>query len=190
MAGSASLVSFIDLFNQAFPNIGWQQFWGLPLFRVFLFSLPVDNTGKKGDSVRCGGAVSFRLIGPLHRAAHGGGLEFAAGDRFAGETFGFFDAFLFRLRCPVVPRLSKGGVFAGEVNGGNVIGRERLGNGVFPLRNVNMNHSRGFVVTENKSDDLLAAADIQGDVAPLIEGSLEGMSTRCGVGTGEGRAFD
>jgi len=152
--------------------------------------LPMDDAGKKGDAVRRGGAVTFRLFGPLHRAAHGGGLQFAAGDGFAGETFGFFDAFLFRLRCPVVPRLSKGGVFAGEVDGSDVISRERLGNRIFPLRNINMNHSWGFVVTENKSDDLLAAADIQGDVAPVVEGGLESVSTRCGVGTGEGRPFD
>ena len=150
----------------------------------------MDDAGKKGDAVRRGGAVTFRLFGPLHRAAHGGGLEFAACDGFAGETFGFFDAFLFRLRCPVVPRLSKGGVFAGEVNGGDVIGRERLGNGVFPLRNINMNYSGGFVVSENKSDDLLAPADIQGDVAPVIEGGLKGLVTRCGIGTGEGRSFN
>ena len=190
MAGPTALIAFIDLLEKSFPNIGREKFWGFPLFRIFLLALPVDDTREKGDAVGGGGASAVGLIGPLHAATHGVCLQFAACDGFAGETFGLFHPFFFGFRRPVVPRFAKRRVFARKVNGGDVIGWKRLGNRVFALGNVNVNHSRGFVVSKNESDDLFAAADIQGDVATVIEGSLEGMSTRCGVGTGEGRALD
>jgi len=190
VAGPTALIAFIDLLKKSFPNIGRKKFWGFPLFRIFLFALPVDDTREKGDAVGGGGASAVGLIGPLHAATHGVCLQFAACDGFAGETFGLFHPFFFGFRCPVVPRFAKCGVFAREVNGGDIIRWERLGNGVFALRNVNMNNSKGFVVSKNESDDLLAAADIQSDVATVIKGRLKGMSTRCGVGTGERRALD
>ena len=190
MAGPTALIAFIDLLKKSFPYIGRKKFWGFPLFRIFLFALPVDDTREKGDAVGGGRTSAVGLISPLHAATHGVCLQFAAVDGFAGETFRLFHSLFFGFRRPVVPRLAKCGVFAREVNGSNIIRWERLGNRVFALRNVNMNHSRGFVVSKNESDDLFAAADIQGDVATVIKGSLEGMSTRCGVGTGKGRALD
>jgi hypothetical protein len=44
VAGPTALIAFIDLLEKSFPNIGRKKFWGFPLFRIFLFALPVDNT--------------------------------------------------------------------------------------------------------------------------------------------------
>ena len=128
MAGPTALVSFFDLLNQSFPYIGRQELRGLPLFRPFFFPLPVDHSGEKRDAVCGGGTIPIPLFRPLHRAAHRGGLEFAAGNRFAGETFGFFDPLFFCFCRPVIPRFAKGRVFASEVNGGHLLSRESLRN--------------------------------------------------------------
>lgn len=84
MTGSTTLIAFINLLKKSFPHIGRQKFWGFPLFRVFLFALPVDDTREKGDAVGGGGTSAVGLIGPLHAATHGVCLQFAAVDGFAG----------------------------------------------------------------------------------------------------------
>jgi len=84
VAGPTALIAFIDLLKKSFPNIGRKKFWGFPLFRIFLFSLPVDDTREKRDTVGGSGPSTVGLVGPLHAAAHGVCLQFAAGDRFAG----------------------------------------------------------------------------------------------------------
>ena len=84
MAGPTALIAFIDLLEKSFPNIGRKKFWGFPLFRIFLFALPVDDTREKGDAVGGGGTSAVGLIGPLHAATHGVCLQFAAVDGFAG----------------------------------------------------------------------------------------------------------
>jgi hypothetical protein len=104
-----------------------------------------------------------------------GGLKFAAGDGFAGETFGFFDAFFFGLGGPIIPRLSEGGVFPGEVDGSHLIGGKDLGNGIFSLGDEEVDLSRAFIVTENKTDDFVSVFEIQGDISSVVECSLKGV---------------
>jgi len=87
MTGPASLVALVDFFEQTLPNFVREEFGRFPSFGMLFLSLPTNVSGKEGDAVGGFGAVAFRLIGPLHRAAHGGSLKFAAGDGFAGETF-------------------------------------------------------------------------------------------------------
>ena len=175
MTGPASLVALVDLFKKALPNFRRDEFGRFPSFRILFFSLPTDTSGKEGDAVGGFGAVALRLIGPLHRPAHGGRLKFAAGDGFAGETFGFFDAFLLRLGGPIIPRFSKGGVFPGEVDGSHLIGRKDLGKGIFSLGDEEVNLGGAFIVTENKTDYLVSVLEIQGDVTPIVECSLKGV---------------
>jgi len=175
MTGPPSLVALVDLFKKALPNFRRDEFGRFPSFRILFFSLPTDTSGKEGDAVGGFGAVAFRFIGPLHRPAHGGRLKFAAGDGFAGETFGFFDAFFFRLGGPIIPRFSEGGVFPGEVDGSHLIGRKDLGNGIFSLGDEEVDLSRAFIVTENKSGDFVSVLEIQSDVPPIVECSLKGV---------------
>jgi len=104
-----------------------------------------------------------------------GSLKFAAGDGLAGETFGFFDAFFFRLGGPIIPRFSKSGVFTGEVDGSHLIGRKDLGDGIFSLGDEEVNLSGAFIVTENKTDDFVSVLEIQGDVPPVVECGLKGV---------------
>ena len=56
----------------------------------------------------------------------GSNSELAAGDGFASEAGGFFDAFFFGLGGPIVPRFSESGVFASEVNSGYGVGGDDL----------------------------------------------------------------
>ena len=104
-----------------------------------------------------------------------GSLKFAAGDGFAGETFGFFDAFFFRLGGPIIPRFSEGGVFTGEVDGSHMIGGKDLGNGIFSLGDEEVDLSRALIVTENKTGDFVSVLEIQGDIPPVVECGLKGV---------------
>lgn len=157
---------------------------------MLFLSLPTDTSCKKGDAVGGFGAVTFRLIGPLHRPAHGWGLKFAAGDGFAGETLGFFDAFFFRLGSPIIPRFSEGGVFTGEVDGDHLIGRKDLRNRIFSLRDEEMDHRGALIVTENKADDFVSILKIQGDIPSIVECGLKGVLACSRIGAGERCAFD
>ena len=85
MAGPASLVALIDFFKKALPNFRRDEFGRFPSFGMLFFSLPTDTSGKEGDTVGGFGAVAFRLIGPLHRPAHGGKLKVRRGRRIRGR---------------------------------------------------------------------------------------------------------
>ena len=71
VAGAAALISFIDLLDESFPSFGSEEFRGFPLFRVFFFSLPVNDTGEKGDAVGGFWTVAIGLISPFHATAAG-----------------------------------------------------------------------------------------------------------------------
>jgi len=190
VTGPAALIAFIHLLKKSLPHIGRQHLWGFPLFRIFLFALPVDNSGEKGNAVGRGGAGTVGLFSPLHAATHGGCLQFAAGDGFAGEAFGLFHSLFFRFRRPVVPRFTKGGVFAREVNCGDIFGGKGFRNGIFALGNVEVDHAWVFIVAVDKTDDFLALGQFESDVAPVVESGLKGVAPSLIAGARESGAFD
>ena len=117
-------------------------------------------------------------------------LELAAGEGFAGEAVGFFDAFFFGFGGPVVPRFSEGGIFSGEVDGSYGVGWNDLGNRIFALDDEEMNLSRVFVVTENKADNFFTIGEVEGDVSAVVECGLQGVLAGGRIGAGEGGVLD
>jgi hypothetical protein len=50
-----------------------------------------------------------------------------------------------------------------------------LGNRVFALRNVKVNHSGGRIIAENKADDLFPLGKFEGDIAAIVESGLQSV---------------
>ena len=150
----------------------------------------MDNSGEKGNAVGRGGAGTVGLFSPLHAATHGGCLQFAAGDGFAGEAFGLFHPLFFRFGRPVVPRLAKGRVFASEVNRGDIFSGKGFRNGIFALGNVEVDHAWVFIVAVDKTDDFFALGQLESDVAPVVKSSLKGVAPSLIAGARESGAFD
>ena len=100
----------------------------------------------------------------------GSNSELAAGDRFASEAGGFFDAFFFGFGGPIVPRFSEGGIFASEMNSGYGIGGDDLGDGIFAMHDEEVNLARVLIVAENKADDFFTVVQVEGNVSAVVEG--------------------
>ena len=99
----------------------------------------------------------------------GSNSELAAGDGFASEAGGFFDAFFFGFGGPIVPRFSESGIFASEVNSDYGVGWDDLGDGILAMNDEEVNLAKVLIVAENKADNFFTIGEVESDVSAVVE---------------------
>ena len=120
----------------------------------------------------------------------GSNSELAAGDGFASEAGGFFDAFFFGFGGPIVPRFSESGIFASEVNSDYGVGWDDLGDGILAMNDEEVNLAKVLIVAENKADNFFTVVQVEGNVSAVVESGGKGVLAGSGIGALQGGVFD
>jgi hypothetical protein len=118
------------------------------------------------------------------------GLKVTQLERLLAEFFGFGLALLGAFGLPVIPGLAESDIGTTEVDAGDVIVADGLGQGVFAFFDKNLDDANPGIMVENEAIDRSSIFEVEGYITAVVKSQAHSFVQLRAVGGGEGFSFE